>query len=232
MDSLEEESIEDFSTKLFRSYGIGSEEEDNGVLLLLAKEDREVRIEVGYGLEGAINDAKAGRILDLFSLPYFEHDKWDEGILNGFKEIVKEVKWEYSAAFSEEEIDIAENEPQEYEAPGFFETWTGWFVISIPISLVMGIILYKMLEKHAKYAIWVWLVIVALFFIIRFSVWSAILSLFVSSVAALFGYCAVSPDSDSESSYYYGSSSSSSSRSSSSGSRSSHSGGGGASRKF
>lgn len=239
MDTLDNESLEIYATDLLREYGIGSAGEDNGVLLLLVKEDREVRIEVGYGLEGAINDAKAGRILDTYCLPYFEYDKWDEGILNGFKAIEQEVKGEYPEAFSKEETEAERNLPQEYKAPGFFESWTGWWLTSIPISLIVGIIFQKLMGKKAWIGVIMWLVAVFFFFTTRFSIWVALLAIFMDGVACLFGYVAVSPDDDGYSSSYYDSDTRSSRASRSSHSSSSHhsggggrSGGGGASRKF
>src|SRR2546425_13196059 len=58
--SLERESIEQYSVNLFKHLGIGSKKDNRGVLLLLAPTERKYRIEVGYGLEPVINDARAG----------------------------------------------------------------------------------------------------------------------------------------------------------------------------
>ena len=64
VNTIGDKTIADYANEAFRQYGIGSKEENNGVLLVLAMNERQVRIEVGYGLEGRIPDGKAGRILD------------------------------------------------------------------------------------------------------------------------------------------------------------------------
>lgn len=64
INSLGPDSIEDYANRLFRKWGIGDRKKNNGVLLLIAKEDRKFRIEVGYGLEGAITDGYSGSVLD------------------------------------------------------------------------------------------------------------------------------------------------------------------------
>ena len=61
--TLGDDSIEEAALDIFRTWGIGSRDKDNGILLLIAKEDRKLRIEVGYGLEGAIPDSTADRII-------------------------------------------------------------------------------------------------------------------------------------------------------------------------
>ena len=63
-------SLEDYSNELFRKTGIGQKDKDNGLLVLLAKDEDKIRIEVGYGLEGQLNDGKIGRILDESYVPY------------------------------------------------------------------------------------------------------------------------------------------------------------------
>ena len=62
--SLNGASLEEYATTLFRKFGIGDKKENNGLLLLLALEERQMRIEVGYGLEGILPDGKTGRFQD------------------------------------------------------------------------------------------------------------------------------------------------------------------------
>jgi len=85
LPSLEGGSLEDFSVKLAHGWGIG--EKDQGVLILFALKDRNVRIEVGYGLEHIINDAKAGRIVRENMVPYFKQQAYASGLLNGEAQI-------------------------------------------------------------------------------------------------------------------------------------------------
>jgi uncharacterized protein len=63
MSSIGDDGVEDFSIETAREWGIGSKDENNGVLILLVTESRDVRIEVGYGLEGVLNDGKCGRFI-------------------------------------------------------------------------------------------------------------------------------------------------------------------------
>ena len=81
--SLRGGELNDVAVKLFEKWGLGQKEKDNGVLLLAALEDRKVKIEVGYGLEGALNDARAGRILDEYVLPSFRANRFSEGLSRG-----------------------------------------------------------------------------------------------------------------------------------------------------
>ena len=94
--SLNGVSLEEYSTNLFRQFGIGDKEKNNGLLILIALEERKSRIEVGYGLEGVLPDGKTGRIQDEYMIPYFKDNNFDEGILNGYKALFKEVASEYN----------------------------------------------------------------------------------------------------------------------------------------
>lgn len=87
--------IEEYANEAFRQYGIGSKEKDNGVLLLLATDDHQVRIEVGYGLEGRIPDGKAGRILDDYALPYLKENQPNQAVIKTYGILAKEVASEY-----------------------------------------------------------------------------------------------------------------------------------------
>ena len=94
--TLNGESLEEYSTKIFRDFGIGDKEKNNGLLILIALEERQSRIEVGYGLEGRLPDGKTGRIQDEYMIPYYKNNNFDEGILNGYKALFKEVAEEYN----------------------------------------------------------------------------------------------------------------------------------------
>ena len=87
--SLQGGEINDFAVKLFEQWGIGEKGKDNGVLLLAAIEDRAMRIEVGYGLEGVLNDAKCGRIRDEWILPRFKEGNYAQGLSDGADALLK-----------------------------------------------------------------------------------------------------------------------------------------------
>lgn len=107
MNSLENEdmSIEEFANRLFEKWQIGSEEYDNGVLILVVPNDRKIWIEVGYGLEGALPDGKVGEIMDECIVPYFKDDNYNEGILRGFNAIINVIEDEYGVNIDREKID-------------------------------------------------------------------------------------------------------------------------------
>ncbi len=92
--SLGDETIEKYAVKLFEEWGIGGEAKDNGVLFLVAPNDRQVRIEVGYGLEGALTDAQSNGIIQKIIVPAFREGKMEEGIISGTQAIIDVVKSE------------------------------------------------------------------------------------------------------------------------------------------
>ena len=84
VDSLNGTAIEDYALSILRGWGIGDKTLNNGLLILVSPTDRAARIEVGYGLEGALPDAKTGQIQDEYMIPYFQNNEYNLGILNGY----------------------------------------------------------------------------------------------------------------------------------------------------
>lgn len=78
--SLEGDPIEDFSIRVVDTWKLGRKGVDDGVLVLVARDERRMRIEVGYGLEGAITDAQAGRVIDAVMAPRFREGDFDGGV--------------------------------------------------------------------------------------------------------------------------------------------------------
>lgn len=91
VENLDGMTIEDYSLQLFRKFGIGDKDKNNGLLFLIALEEREFRIEVGYGLEGILPDGKVGRLEDKYIIPYFKNDRFDEGIKSGYDVFYSEI---------------------------------------------------------------------------------------------------------------------------------------------
>jgi uncharacterized protein len=105
INSLADIDVKEFGNKLFEKWNIGSKEYDNGLLILIVPEERQIWIEVGYGLEGALPDSKVGNIIKNSILPYFKEDNYSEGILSGFNEIINEIEKEYNIELEREKID-------------------------------------------------------------------------------------------------------------------------------
>ena len=91
VDSLQGNSIEDFATKLYADWGIGGAERDTGVLLLVAPNERKVRIEVGYGLTPYITDILSGRIIRDDITPHFKAGDMSGGIQAGVNAILEQL---------------------------------------------------------------------------------------------------------------------------------------------
>jgi uncharacterized protein len=94
LPSTQPETIEQFGIRVADAWKLGRKGVDDGVLLLIAKDDHRVRIEVGYGLEGALNDATAKRIVSDVISPYFKRGEFYAGIDAGVSAIIKVVEGE------------------------------------------------------------------------------------------------------------------------------------------
>ena len=90
--SLEGESVDEYAVGLFEKWKIGQKDKNNGVLFLIALEDRKMRIEVGYGLEPLITDGRAGRIRDNDITPKFKLNDYEGGITAGVASIEKYIR--------------------------------------------------------------------------------------------------------------------------------------------
>ncbi len=95
--SLKGDSLEDFSIRVAEQWKIGQANNDNGAILLISKQDRKIRIEVGYGLEGKLTDLMSGRIIRNVITPNFKSSNFDVGIVQGVSAMIGTVKGVYTA---------------------------------------------------------------------------------------------------------------------------------------
>ena len=89
VNSLDGDDVAVYANELFREWGIGQADTNNGLLVLVAPNEREMRIEVGYGLEGAVPDITAGQIVDDIMTPQFKLGNYDAGVLEGVQTLVR-----------------------------------------------------------------------------------------------------------------------------------------------
>ena len=131
------ETIEDFSFRVVSKWKLGREDVDDGVLLTIAKNDRKIRIEVGDGLEGAITDISAGRIISEYITPEFRQGRFYEGVLAGTGQIENLIKGEPLPA-------PATNQGNDSEGPLVF-----WIFASAFLSPFLSLILGRLLAVSA-----------------------------------------------------------------------------------
>ena len=89
LNSLESRSIEELSLEIARGYKLGQKKDNNGVLLVVAPNEKKVRIEVGYGLEGVLTGAISSQIINGVMIPEFKNGKMSEGVKEGVLAIIK-----------------------------------------------------------------------------------------------------------------------------------------------
>ncbi|MDD5329557.1 MAG: YgcG family protein [Sulfuricella sp.] len=120
------ETIEQYSIRVAESWQLGRKGVDDGVLLLVARNDRKMRIEVGYGLEGAIPDAVAKRIVSEVMTPYFKQGDYYGGIGAGVERIVKVIEGE----------PLPEKKSTRKGSKAAFNG--DWLVIAFIVAMVLG----------------------------------------------------------------------------------------------
>ena len=105
--TLNGESVEEYSVRVFEQWKLGQKGKDNGVLLVVVPQDRKMRIEVGYGLEGTLTDAHASRIIRNVMAPRFKQNDYDGGVAQGAAAIVAQLEGKAAAG------EIGERLPME-----------------------------------------------------------------------------------------------------------------------
>jgi len=98
MPTLGGESVEEFASRVFAAWKLGQKGKDNGVLVVVAPQDRRMRIEVGYGLEGTLTDVAASRIIRNVMTPAFKNGDFDRGVAEGVAAIVAQLEGQPAAA--------------------------------------------------------------------------------------------------------------------------------------
>lgn len=107
--NLDGDTIENFANKLFAEWGIGTAKNDNGVLLLISLDDRKMRIETGYGLEGALPDLICNQIITKTLKPAFQSSNYYEGIDRALDQIILATRGEYQADSTPDVKGLASN---------------------------------------------------------------------------------------------------------------------------
>ena len=136
LNSIGNEDIFDFGVRLFNKWGIGKKDLDNGLLILFVLDQRTVRFEVGYGLEGILPDGICKRIQTQAMVPEFKNGDYDAGILAGV---------EQAAAYIRQEPV-----PEEDVSSSFIITTNSVVITVIVIYLIMMIILFLREKKKVK----------------------------------------------------------------------------------
>lgn len=138
MRDLGGEDPTDYATRIFETWGIGSAETDRGLLLLDAKQERFVRVEVGYGLEGVLNDGKVGAILDAEVIPHLREGRNDLAYVAGLRALLIPVLEEEGK--SAEELDaLLASSGNLYQPPPRSERSPGipWPLIALILFFVI-----------------------------------------------------------------------------------------------
>ena len=124
----EGEALEDFTQRTAEAWGVGQAERDNGVVLFVFRDDRKLRIEVGYGLEGAIPDTLAARIIASEIRPRFRANDYAGGIRAGMAALMAAARGEYTGTGT----TVAERRPQD----GAVTAWVIFLLVLLFIFFV------------------------------------------------------------------------------------------------
>ncbi len=173
LESLDGYSIEEYATAMYNKFGIGTK--DMGALILFSSGDRQVRIEVGRGMEEYMTDADAGALIDEYAIDYFKNDQFADGIVALQKAVVtfvkNEVPVEWNLALGDEQTskntsdvaqsidesvntvqavdnsDVKNSSIADEQSDSGFPMLFWMFVIVVPYGIALGL-LYSSVKKY------------------------------------------------------------------------------------
>ena len=133
IESLLDRSIEEYANNLFNTLGIGKKGKDNGLLLLFSRSDEKVRLEIGRGLEGFLNDSKCGRILDDYFVPYRDADEYTKATEMTVNAVLNVIAEEYGIS-----IDGLESNLTVEDSEDDLPLWV-WIIIAIIVIVIIAV---------------------------------------------------------------------------------------------
>jgi uncharacterized protein len=142
IDSLNGQDIDSYANELFTQWKIGQKEKDNGVLILIATQERKLRIEVGYGLEGALPDIKTAEIRTQYMNPFLKNNDYDTGLVNGYNAVVGEVAKEYNVTVDNWSVEQQQPKPQNKSVPST-NNWSKFMPILLVIFIILDGIFFR-----------------------------------------------------------------------------------------
>lgn len=159
--SLKGMTIEEYSLQAAEKWGLGQKGLDNGALLVIARDDRKMRIEVGYGLEDRLTDLLCGRIIRSVLVPEFKKENYEQGISAGLETMISVVQGKYSASTT--------------DSPNSVEDLAGFAIFMIAVMLSLG----NLFRKRKRLAGLAGAVALPLFSVIFFGVQMPLLLLLI-----------------------------------------------------
>jgi len=152
--------IEECAVELFKEWGIGKKSKDNGVLILVAPNDRKIRIEVGYGLEGDLTDGRAGQILDKFAIPAFKEGNYPKGIIQTVDGVISVLgglspqEREAQQAIRAEEERVRKEKAKERTAEFFQMALIIFVIVLVFVGLFLaGKFFVNLVKEHKRKAL-------------------------------------------------------------------------------
>ena len=130
LPSIGENDIFDFSTSLFRKWGIGKKKSDNGLLILFVMDQHKVRFSTGYGIEGTMTDAMSKRIQTQYMVPAFKRSDWNKGMVDGVRATAKVLDGSMEPEAADSDTDTSD--------------------ILFSIGIIVGVILLAMFVSSIK----------------------------------------------------------------------------------
>lgn len=140
VESLDGQTVVEYGLNLLRRWGVGDKEKNNGVVILVSTGDREIGVSVGYGLEGALNDSKTGRLIDTCAIPSLRENDYNTGIYQLYNAVLSETYREYGLSVPDNVKSL-----EDYEDSA--DTGMNWGDFILAIFVTVGIIIVIIKSK-------------------------------------------------------------------------------------